>query len=246
MSTNLNNSINLNNNNLNQFNSLINQASNAIMCDSNCQKQKQAETLKQKFQAAQANLATAPGQLQVAERNYVTLTQGANVYSELQDQQLSEEAQKITDQISELVAAASAEITTDIDSYNGLLINFKNVVELHHKYLIENIKLEKQLKEEIDNVSKNDRKTYYENQEIDNLKYYYTYFFMFIYVICVICFIVFGFIYPSQITVVKRLFIFIGLTILPFLSTWLLGSLIEFIYYLYSLLPKNVYKSNQY
>jgi uncharacterized protein YgiM (DUF1202 family) len=100
----------------------------------------------------------------------------------------------ITDQIKALVAAAVADITTDIDSYNGLIINFKNVVELHHKYNVENVKLEKKLKDEIDDVSKNDRKTYYENQEIDNLKYYYTYFFMFIYAICIICFIIFGFI----------------------------------------------------
>jgi uncharacterized protein YgiM (DUF1202 family) len=232
--------------NLNKFNSFINQASNAIMCDSNCQKQKQADLLKQKFQTAQANLATAPGQLQVAERNYVTLTQGASAYSDLQDQQLSEEATKIADQINELITAAVADITTDISSYNGLLINFKNVVELHHKYNTENIKLEKKLKNEIDDVSKNDRKTYYENQEIDNLKYYYTYFFMFIYSICVICFVVFGFIYPSQTTVIKRLFIFIGLIILPFISTWILGTFVKFIYYLYSLLPTNVYKSRQY
>jgi len=234
------------NNNLNRFNSLINQASNAIMCDSNCQRKKQAESLKQKFETAQANLATAPGQLQVAERNYVTLTQGAGAYSDLQDKQLTDKAEEIANQINELVASAAAEITTDIATYNGLLINFKNVVELHHKYKKENIKLEKSLKDEIDDVSKNDRKTYYENQEIDNLKYYYNYFFMTIYIICVICFVIFGFIYPSQTSLIKRLFIFIGLIILPFLSTWLLGSLIEFIYYLYSLLPKNVYKSNQY
>jgi len=232
--------------NINKFNSFINQASNAIMCDSNCQKQKQSEALKQKFQAAQANLATAPGQLQVAEKNYVTLTQGSSAYSDLQDQQLSAKAEEITDQINALVTAASANITTDIESYNGLLINFKNVVELHHKYLMENIQLEKQLKEEIDDVSKNDRKTYYENQEIDNLKYYYTYFFMFIYIICVICFVVFGFIYPSQTTVIKRLFIFIALLILPFVSTWLLGLTIQLIYYLYSLLPTNVYKEKKY
>jgi hypothetical protein len=216
------------------------------MCDSNCQRKKQAESLKQKFETAQANLATAPGQLQVAERNYVTLTQGAGAYSDLQDQQLTDKAEEIANQINELVDSASAEITTDIATYNGLLINFKNVVELHHKYKKENIKLEKSLKDEIDDVSKNDRKTYYENQEIDNLKYYYNYFFMTIYIICVICFVIFGFIYPSQTSLIKRLFIFIGLIILPFLSTWLLGSLIEFIYYLYSLLPKNVYKSNQY
>jgi len=237
MSTNKNPNINLN-----QFNSLINQASNAIMCDANCQKQKQADSLKQKFQAAQANLATAPGQLQVAERNYVTLTQGAGAYSELQEQQLSDEAQKIADQITELVSAAAADISSDIDSYTGLILNFKNVVELHHKYLAENIELEKDLKDEIDDVSKNDRKTYYENQEIDNLKFYYYYFLLTIYIICLICFIVFGFIYPSQVAVVKRLFIFIGLVILPFISSWLLGTFIKLIYYLYSLLPKNVYK----
>jgi len=243
MTTNQSLNGNLNGNlNINKFNSLINQASNAIMCDSNCQKQKQAESLKQIFQTAQANLATAPGQLQVAEKNFVTLTQGTSAYNDLQDQQLAAKAQEIADQINEVVTAAAADITTDIDSYNGLLLNFKNVVELHHKYQIENIKLEKDLKDEIDDVSKNDRKTYYENQEIDNLKYYYTYFFMFIYSICVICFIVFGFIYPSQTTVIKRLFIFIGLLILPFISTWILAMLIKFIYYLYSLLPKNIYK----
>ena len=228
--------------NINKFNSLINQASNAIMCDANCQKQKQANSLKQKFQAAQANLATAPGQLQVAERNYVTLTQGADAYSELQDQQLADEAQAITDQITKLVNAAVADISADIESYNGLLLNFKNVVELLKKYVKENLELEKDLKDEIDDVAKNDRKTYYENQEIDNLKFYYHYLLLTIYVICLICFIIFGFKYPSQISVVKRVFIFIGLVILPFISTWILGIFIKLIYYLYSLLPKNVYK----
>jgi len=238
---------NMNSNlNLNNFNSLINQASNAIMCDSNCQKQKQSETLKQTFEAAQANLATAPGQLQVAERNYVTLTQGEGAYSELQVEQLEEQAQVAADQITLLVDSASESITTDIETYNGLLLNFKNVVELHHKYLTENIELDKDLKDEIDDVSKNDRKTYYENQEIDNLKLYYYYFFMTVYIICVICFIVLGFIYPSETTFVKRLFIFIGLVALPFISTWILGTVIKFVYYLYSLLPKNVYKNRQY
>ena len=232
--------------NLNKFNSLINQASNAIICDSNCQKQKQAETLKQTFEAAQANLATAPGQLQVAERNYVTLTQGEGVYSELQDEQLEEKAQVAIDQIMTLIDSAAEFITTEIETYNGLLLNFKNVVELHHKYLTENIELEKDLKDEIDDVSKNDRKTYYENQEIDNLKLYYYYFFMTIYVICIICFVVFGFIYPSQTTLLKRLLIFIGLVILPSISTWILGTAIKFVHYLYSLLPKNVYKGRQY
>jgi len=241
------NTPNLNNNlNLNKFNSLINQASNAIMCDSNCQKTQQMQALKQKFQTAESNLATAPGQLQVAERNYVTFAGGASAYNDLQDQQLSEKAEVITDQITIVVDTASQTIKTLIDTYDGLFINFKNVVELHNKYMTENIELAKDLKDEIDDVSKNDRKTFYENQEIDNLKFYYYYFFLTIYVICVICFIIFGFIYPSQNSVSSRFFIFIGLVILPFISSWVLGMFIKFMYYMYSLLPKNVYKGNQY
>ena len=43
--------------NLNKFNSLINQASNAIMCDSNCQKQKEAEKLKKPIIAGLDSIA---------------------------------------------------------------------------------------------------------------------------------------------------------------------------------------------
>ena len=244
--SNMKNNLNTSNLNLNKFNSLINQASNAITCDSNCQKQQQIQTLKQKFQTAEANLATAPGQLQVAEQNYVTFTEGAGAYSDLQDQQLGAQAQAIANQITSLVNAAAAEISTDIESYNGLLINFKNVVELHHKYKMENIELAKELKDETSDVLVNNRKTYYENQEIDNLKFYYHYFFLVIYIIFVICFAIFGFTHQSQTGVAARFFIFIFLLILPFISTWVLGIIIKFIYYLYSLLPKNVYKNREY
>jgi hypothetical protein len=229
--------------NLNNFNSFINQASNAIMCDANCQKQKQSEQLKQIFQNAEANLVTSEGQVQVAEKNYITYVGGPSAYNDFINKKLKQEAREKANKINQLVDVAVADISASIDTYEGLLLNFKNVVELHNKYTEDNKNLEKDLKNETHDVLTNDRKTYYENQEVDNLKFYYVYFLLTIYVIIVICFIIFGFIYPSQNSPASRLFIFIGLLILPFFSSWLLASLIEIIYYLYSLLPKNVYKN---
>ena len=132
----------------------------------------------------------------------------------------------------------------DAISYLTDTINYTK--ELYSVYLEKNQATQKNIKSHHADVLTNDRKTYYENQEIDNLKLYYYYFFMTIYVICIICFVVFGFIYPSQTTLLKRLLIFIGLVILPSISTWILGTAIKFVHYLYSLLPKNVYKGRQY
>ena len=55
------------------------------------------------------------------------------------------------------------------------------------------IELFKQLKEETNDLLTNDRKTYYQDQGIDNLKFYYHYFLLFIYVIVVLIYVVYNF-----------------------------------------------------
>jgi hypothetical protein len=56
---------------MNKFNTLISQASDAIMCNSECRKQRQADKLKQNYLNSQTNLASASNQVQVAQKNYV-------------------------------------------------------------------------------------------------------------------------------------------------------------------------------
>jgi hypothetical protein len=63
-----------------------------------------------------------------------------------------------------------------------------------------------------------------------------------IYGVCVFCYAIFSFIYPSKIDWKIRFAIFIALNLLPFISTWILGLLIYIVYSLFNLLPKNVYK----
>ena len=54
---------------LNKFNDLISQASDAVLCNSDCQQKRKAEQLKQKYTDAQANLASAPAQVYTARQN---------------------------------------------------------------------------------------------------------------------------------------------------------------------------------
>lgn len=227
--------------NLNNFNSFLNQATQSLMCNSDCQREKKSEKLKQDYLRAQANLVSAPAQLEMAEKNYVTFQEGELKYDEMVDAELQEKAKIISQKFTETFNDDVSKIKTQLETYNGLLINFKNVVELYLNYKKENIKLFKQLKDDTNDVLINQRKTYYEDQEVNKLEYYYFYVLLVIYYISVACFISFSFIYPSDTHWKVQLGIFIGLLILPFISTWILGTIIYFVYKIYNTLPKNVY-----
>jgi len=226
---------------MSKLNSFIQQASNTIMCNTECQKQKQAEKLKKAYLKSQETLASAPSQLHTTQRNYVVYTQGQTAYDELQDRELDEKATVIVDAFKENFDEEVTKIQSQISSYNGLLMNYKNVLELLMKYKKENGELFKDIKTETNDVLTNERKSYYEDQNIGSLKFYYFYFLLTIYVICVLCFAGFSLMYPSQSSWIVRFIIFILLLALPFFSTWILGMIIYLVYKGYNLLPKNVY-----
>jgi hypothetical protein len=123
-----------------------------------------------------------------------------------------------------------------------LLINFRNVFDLYKKYKTENVSLFKELKNETNDVLTNNRKTYYEDEENENLNKYYYYILLFIYIIVVFCFILFSLIYPSQTSFKARVLLILVFISLPFISPWILGKIIYIVYWLFGLLPKNVYK----
>lgn len=231
---------------MSQFNTLISQASDAIMCNSECRNQREADNLKQKYLNSKTNLSSASNQVQVAQKNYVTFTQGDSGYNELVEDELQQKATQIADAFTEKFTVDSTAIKTQIDTYEGLLLNFNNVADLYLKYKKENVQLIKELKNETSDVLTNERKTFYADQKIGGLNGFYYYFLLTIYVICVICFGIFSIIYPSQSDWKIKLATFIGFLLLPFFSTWILGKIIYLIYILYELLPKNVYTQKNY
>lgn len=226
-----------------QLNSLMDQLQKSLECGPKCQESQEAANLEQRYINAQTLVLSAPERLRVAQKNYITFTQGESAFRDFQDEELNKKADEIIDKFKQRQENLIKNIKIQLESYNGILINYKNIVDLYFKYKTENVSLEKELKDSLNDVLTNDRKTYYQDQEIDKLKFYYHYFILSIYVICVIFYIVYAFGYSSKIDWKKRLAIFIFLIFLPFFSTYLLGTLIYILYKIYNMLPKNVYKN---
>jgi enamine deaminase RidA (YjgF/YER057c/UK114 family) len=231
-----------NNLDLNKFNSFINAAAETIACGPECQEQKKADELKNKYMMSEANLALAEPEYQIAKQNYYTYVSGQSGYDEMMEVEYTEKAELITKNFKESYSDEIAKIKSQLDTYNSLLVNSRNVADLYTQYKKENIQLFEQLKNETNDVLTNERKTYYEDQEIDTLNGYYLYFFWIIYIIALICFAIFSLIYPSHITLTIRVLLLFVFILLPFVSTWILGKIIQLVYFLFTFVPKNVYK----
>ena len=226
---------------LNKFNSFLDMAADTIACGPECQNNKTADDLKNKYLTAQSNLTLAEPQYQVAKQNYYTYVSGESGYNEMMESEYKQQSQLISEKFKNTYNEEINNIQTQIDTFNASLINFSNVEDLYNQYVKENEKLTKQLKNDSNDVLTNERKTYYEDQEIGSLNAYY-YYLLIIYVIVVICFAVFSFIYPSQFSFISRVLLLMLFIVLPFISTWILGKIVFLIYWLFGFLPKNVYK----
>lgn len=234
--------MNLQNNTINDFNALMDQAANAIMCGPDCQREKKSNQLKSTYVNAKTNLQTAPIQVQVAAKNYYTFTKGESGYNEILETQLYKKADKITEEYQQSFDNDVAEITTEINTYDGLLINFMNVFDLYTKYKLENVKLEKEVKDTTSDIVTNDRKTFYEEQGIESLQFYYK-IIRVLYIILAISLLLSLLLLPSQLKRTTKLVIIFGVVLYPFISTKLLAFVIQLYYGIINMLPKNMYRN---
>ena len=208
---------------LDKFNELINKATEAVMCGPDCQKEKTASELKQKY------------------LNSNMFTTGESGYNEYREQELTDKAEQIITEFKNNFDGDSSKLKTEIDTYNGLALNFRNVFDLYTKYKLENDELEKELKDTVSDILTNDRKTFYEDQSIENLNYYYSFIRIF-YIIVAIGFSISLFFVANQISFFTKIAIIILLSLYPYISTRLLSWVIQLYYAVVNLLPKNMYR----
>jgi len=226
--------------NIDNLNSFIQQASQVVSCGSDCQRQKTSEQLQNTYLNAETNLASAVNQVEVAQKNYVTFTEGTTAYNNLNVNQLTEKAQLIAAKFQDNFNKEYSNTGLLIDTYNSLYVNLQNVEELYNRYKNQKIKLFKELKNNTSDVLTNDRKSFYEEQDIKKLNFWYFYVLITVYVICVIWYFVISFIYPSQLNWKNRLSFLVCLVALPFVSSYLLNIVLSIINFIYELMPKKV------
>ena len=225
---------------VNKFNEFLDNANNALSCDSKCQEQKNKNELKKKYLEAKTNLLSAPNQVETTYKNYLTYTQGDTAYNEYRENELQKKAETVVITFKTNFSDEIKKSKESYDTYSGLLLNFTNIVELYKKLVKENVELTLAVKNKTSDVLTNDRKTYYEDQNIDNLNFYHT-IILIIYIIFLIGFAVSIFLFPSSSSRASLLGILVFFIIYPFICV----RIFKFVYHIKDIImgifPKDVY-----
>ena len=221
------------------FNTLLDQARESISCDSACQHRKTAQELKNKYMHAIQQEKTLPEDIRKTQKEFIVFTKGQNVYNDILHEQLKNKVHKINETILDNFNKDGKKITTDINSYNVLLLNYKNVLDLYKTYKSENKELKKKIKEEGNDILTNERKTYYEDQGYTTLNTFH-YVLSIIYIITLMVFFISIFMFPSEMSKMVKFGILVGLIILYFISSYILSFIVSIVYFIYNKLPKNV------
>jgi hypothetical protein len=225
---------------LNQVNQLIQKANEAITCGPACQEQTKIEDLQKKYLNAQANVATAPQQLENAEKEYYTASKGAAYYSDFLRNKLQGKADILGNTLKSNFQK-NIQLTTDFSqTYDSLSSNYQHILELFNGY----VKSNESLKGEVNGVQKdivtNDRKTYYEYEHFTSMKNWY-YLFKWIYIILVFVFILGMFLVRNSYSLKYKIFLLVIFILYPFVIDFIVLYLIQLSLRLYSLLPTNIY-----
>jgi hypothetical protein len=225
-----------------KINSLLDSSSQSLMCGPDCQKFKTSDELKQKYQDAQTNKITAPIKLEESRKNYYVFTEGENYYNNMLEDELKKKAEQLSINISENFNEEVSSAKTMNDFYNTSLINSNYTQELLNQYSEKNAELKLKLRDNQGDILTNDRKTYYENNALDRLKLWYT-FWWYIYYIFVLIFLLAIFLSPSRFSIIIRLIVLILLVFYPYYIDYVFTNVSNFFKNMYNSLPKSVYNN---
>ena len=222
------------------FNTLLDRANELNACDQQCQFLKKSAELKEKYMQSIQNKKTSTQQIEEAQQNYIVFAKGQPVYDDVLDEELTKKARKIGKHIETSFGKETKKIITDIHSYNALLLSYRNLIDLYKKYKVENQLLKRKIKDEGNDILTNERKTFYEDQGQETLKTVF-YVLTVLYIVCLVAFLIFAFAFPSDLELMSKIGIFIGLIVLYFACPYILSFIISTAYFIYKILPKNVH-----
>lgn len=215
---------------------------NYAQCDDDCQRKKEEQQLLEKYQKAQLNLFNGNTNLGSTSKNYYTFSQGDAGYREFNEKNLKNIAGTISKKYSDMFHEIENTSLTLNNLYQSDFNNIKHANDLHNELLEKNNTLNTQVKNTLSDISTNDRKSYYEKQEYENIIWWY-YLYLIIYWILVITFVISSFLVKSEYSNRLLLGMVIVMILYPFLAKYVVKWLIQLYFYILSFFPKNVYLS---
>ena len=149
----------------NKINAFIEMAKDHLLCNSECQKQRESERLKKIWNDSKNNLKTAPLQVEVAEKNYYIFDKGYPKYQDMLFDRYSKTAEEMKQSSLLKHKTLLLELDALMQSYQAETIFSRRIRELLKVRKQEN----KQLKEDISNyigtTQTDARKVDYTNME---------------------------------------------------------------------------------
>ncbi len=222
---------------INKLNVLIEQASSVLSCDANCQKDQQITLLRQQIQEAVDNQKYAPQRVNKAVKDYIVYSKGSPVFNEYQETSLTKEAEEDVKEYKAQFQDILDQTKTNLDSYTSLLLNYTNLSNSYEQDYAENKRLLQQFNKANSDTNTNQRKTFYEDENIKSLDYYYSIIrFFYIIVLIVYCYFFLSRSF-SLFSFWAKLIVLIVMIAYPFFSTRLLNACIWLYLKIVSVLP---------
>jgi hypothetical protein len=198
------------------------------------------DELKQKYLDAETNIQIAPIKLEQTKKNYYVYKEGRPFYDNMLEEELKQKAEKISELLGESFNEEVSSANTMNQYLNTALINSEYTSELFKKYTSDNQELKLQLRNSRGDILTNDRKTYYETEALTQLKLWYR-FWWYIYYILILVFTIALFVSPSQLTMIKKVVLFVLLIFYPYYIDYIVRWVQGLYMSIYNRLPKNVY-----
>lgn len=227
---------------MNQVNQVITNQNNVCPPDSECGIQKQKASLYKIYTDAKYQLSQAPQKYKTARKNYIVYTEGQDAYDQLREKEIEDESQTYVQKKNTDFIAALHDVVTYASLYSTTIGSIKYVDDVYVQIKSNNNNLNKLVNDTEDTILTNERKSFYEKDNYDSLKWWYKCW-LYIYIILLIAFVISIFITESSFSFMTNM----GILLLFILYIFITKPIIMFLAYLIqsinTMLPKNVYLS---
>ena len=221
------------------------------ICGPACQKANRDETLRRSYDQSLLNMKEAPNKVKIAEKEYYISMNGSEFYNNVLKDRYNTE---ILDESTKIIDEQTNNLTTFnslVNDYDISNVYIKRITDLMNRLVLENTTLNNKIDSISSSVTTNDRKTYYEEQQINYVETWKTYI-LYIYWLLFIVYCIVALIFKNKIVCYKTWIKILILALVPMIVFPLLKKIVLFKRYLSNKLTdifafkdihKNVYKN---
>lgn len=221
-------------------NDLIEKQKAHLACDPQCEREKKLAKLREIYDTKEDNLESAPLQMEIARKNWLEFKYGKDDYVTKASAALKKEADKVIAEMTEIWDQEESMITDLISDYTSMRSTHADMERYRDRISASVKRLDKNFAAKQNDTVTNDRKAFYQNQGIDNLRYWF-HFLRWAYAAIVITYIVGVFSLPTTTSSKMKYGMLVMLLAFPFVVAVIAVASFAMIRTIVSKLPYNAF-----